>query len=168
MDDCSSRRDLGRRRFKKAVFQQPYWNDPNWDREFPNAPDTVAPPHHLPSLWNHKLTNTMMQLLEQQWTLWNDPDQLWKPFSVGLYVRRERRRFKRTPAADHNLLRDFNTNNIHGTIPPSIQTFTKAQYFYLYGNRLTGSIPPQIGNLASLTNMSALLFLLPSPSFQSF
>ena len=44
----------------------------------------------------------------------------------------------------------FYYNNLSGTIPPEIGDLTNLQYLYLVNNNLTGSIPTQIGNLNNL------------------
>ena len=42
-------------------------------------------------------------------------------------------------------------NQLTGSIPPEIGNLTNLTYLGLYLNQLTGSIPPEIGNLTNLT-----------------
>ena len=42
-------------------------------------------------------------------------------------------------------------NGVTGSIPPEIGNLTNLTWLYLRGNNLTGSIPPEIGNLTNLT-----------------
>ena len=42
-------------------------------------------------------------------------------------------------------------NNLTGTIPPEIGNLTELLRLYLWSNQLTGNIPPEIGNLIKLT-----------------
>ncbi len=42
-------------------------------------------------------------------------------------------------------------NQLTGSIPPEIGNLTNLNYLGLYLNQLTGSIPPEIGNLTNLT-----------------
>ena len=41
--------------------------------------------------------------------------------------------------------------NLTGSIPPEIGNLTNLRYLYLDDNQLTGEIPPEIGNLTNLT-----------------
>ena len=43
----------------------------------------------------------------------------------------------------------LNSNELDGTIPPSLSNLTLVIDFWLLDNRLTGSIPPELGNLRS-------------------
>ena len=45
----------------------------------------------------------------------------------------------------------LSNNNLTGTIPPEIGNLTQLSELWLYGNRLTGTIPEEIGNLTNLT-----------------
>ena len=47
----------------------------------------------------------------------------------------------------------LNQNNLTGTIPPEIANLANLERIHLYGNRLTGSIPPEIGRLSKLTRL---------------
>ena len=56
---------------------------------------------------------------------------------------------------DSNITRIIlNSNQLSGSIPPEIGDLTNLTHLYLYYNQLSGSIPPEIGNLASLTYLS--------------
>ena len=46
----------------------------------------------------------------------------------------------------------LNNANLTGTIPPEIGNLTHLVYLFLYDNKLTGTIPPEIGNLDNLEN----------------
>ena len=45
-------------------------------------------------------------------------------------------------------------NQLTGSIPPEIGNLTNLTHLYLYGNQLTGSIPSEIGNLTNLTYLN--------------
>ncbi|WP_354636243.1 Calx-beta domain-containing protein [Planktothricoides raciborskii] len=45
-------------------------------------------------------------------------------------------------------------NNLSGTIPPELGNLSSLQELYLYNNNLSGSIPPELGNLSSLKYLS--------------
>ena len=45
-------------------------------------------------------------------------------------------------------------NALTGSIPPEIGNLTNLTYLGLYLNQLTGSIPPEIGNLTNLTHLN--------------
>ena len=47
-------------------------------------------------------------------------------------------------------------NGLSGTIPPEIGDLTELTELYLYGNELSDSIPPEIGNLTHLTDLVLL------------
>ncbi len=47
----------------------------------------------------------------------------------------------------------LNLNNVSGTIPPEIGNLNSLQNINLIANTLTGAIPPEIGNLNSLTHL---------------
>jgi len=49
---------------------------------------------------------------------------------------------------------DLNNSGITGSIPPEIGNLTNLTYLNFWGNHLTGSIPPEIGNLTNLTYLS--------------
>ncbi|XCF07622.1 T9SS type A sorting domain-containing protein [Tamlana crocina] len=53
----------------------------------------------------------------------------------------------------NNRVVDLNigNNNLTGSIPPEIGNLTELTYLSLWGNELTGNIPPEIGNLTKLT-----------------
>mgnify|MGYP000244624135 CR=1 FL=1 len=46
---------------------------------------------------------------------------------------------------------DLSTSGLTGSIPPEIGNLTNLTFLNLGGNELTGSIPPEIGNLTNLT-----------------
>ena len=48
---------------------------------------------------------------------------------------------------------DKHNNQLTGSIPPEIGNLTNLTKLYLYDNQLTGSIPPEIGNLTNLTEL---------------
>ena len=48
---------------------------------------------------------------------------------------------------------DLDDNQLTGSIPPEIGNLTNLTYLNLGGNDLTGSIPPEIGNLTNLTEL---------------
>ena len=45
-------------------------------------------------------------------------------------------------------------NQLTGSIPPEIGDLTNLTYLVLYNNQLTGSIPSEIGNLTNLTDLN--------------
>ncbi len=45
-------------------------------------------------------------------------------------------------------------NNLSGSIPPEIGNLTNLTELWLYGNNLTGPIPPEIGSLTNLTTIN--------------
>ena len=47
----------------------------------------------------------------------------------------------------------LNNNQLTGSIPPEIGNLTNLTSLYLYDNQLTGSIPSEIGNLTKLTGL---------------
>ena len=47
----------------------------------------------------------------------------------------------------------LNNANLTGTIPPEIGNLTHVVELFLYDNKLTGTIPPEIGNLDNLENL---------------
>ena len=49
---------------------------------------------------------------------------------------------------------DLSQNQLTGSIPPEIGNLTNLRYLYLDDNELTGSIPSEIGNLTNLTNLT--------------
>jgi len=46
---------------------------------------------------------------------------------------------------------DLGSQGLTGSIPPEIGDLTNLRHLYLYNNQLTGSIPSEIGNLTNLT-----------------
>jgi hypothetical protein len=46
---------------------------------------------------------------------------------------------------------DLSNNQLTGSIPPEIGNLTNLTQLYLYNNQLTGSIPPEIGDMTNLT-----------------
>ena len=48
---------------------------------------------------------------------------------------------------------DLRNNNLSGSIPPEIGQLTQLTRLYLSGNQLSGSIPPEIGQLTQLTRL---------------
>ena len=48
---------------------------------------------------------------------------------------------------------DLGYNQLTGSIPPEIGNLTNLTYLNLRSNQLTGSIPPEIGNLTNLTRL---------------
>ena len=48
---------------------------------------------------------------------------------------------------------DLYINQLTGSIPPEIGNMTNLTYLYLDDNQLTGEIPPEIGNLTNLTKL---------------
>ena len=61
---------------------------------------------------------------------------------------------------------NLENNQLTGSIPPEIGNLTNLRYLNLSQNQLTGSIPPEIGNLTNLTglylNDNGLTGLIPS------
>jgi len=49
---------------------------------------------------------------------------------------------------------DLGYNQLTGSIPPEIGNLTNLTYLNLRSNQLTGSIPTEIGNLTNLTNLT--------------
>ena len=49
---------------------------------------------------------------------------------------------------------DLSNNQLTGSIPPEIGNLTNLTWLWLNDNQLTGSIPPEIGNLTNLTRVS--------------
>jgi len=47
----------------------------------------------------------------------------------------------------------LSNSGLTGSIPPEIGNLTNLTYLYLSNNQLTGSIPPEIGNLINLTRL---------------
>jgi hypothetical protein len=45
------------------------------------------------------------------------------------------------------------SNQLTGSIPPEIGNLTNLTELYLFNNQLTGSIPSEIGNLTNLTKL---------------
>ena len=43
------------------------------------------------------------------------------------------------------------SNKLSGEIPPELGNLASLKQLWLYGNQLSGEIPPELGNLASLT-----------------
>ena len=54
----------------------------------------------------------------------------------------------------------LDVNNLRGTIPPSIGSFTQLTEFYFFFNHLHGPLPPQIGELSRLTALLGCCNLL--------
>ena len=48
---------------------------------------------------------------------------------------------------------DLGSQGLTGSIPPEIGDLTNLRHLYLYNNQLTGSIPSEIGNLTNLTRL---------------
>jgi len=48
---------------------------------------------------------------------------------------------------------DLYNNQLTGSIPPEVGNLTNLTYLNLGNNQLTGSIPPEIGNLTNLTGL---------------
>ena len=48
---------------------------------------------------------------------------------------------------------DLSDNQLTGSIPPEIGNLTNLTYLSLSSNQLTGEIPPEIGNLTNLTSL---------------
>ena len=49
---------------------------------------------------------------------------------------------------------DLSSNNLSGPLPPEIGDMASLEEFSIYGNRLSGSLPPELGNLKALKEMS--------------
>ena len=47
----------------------------------------------------------------------------------------------------------LSSSELTGSIPPEIGNLTNLERLYLYDNELTGSIPPDVGNLINLTGL---------------
>ena len=54
----------------------------------------------------------------------------------------------------------LDVNNLRGTIPASIRSFTQLTEFYFFFNHLHGPLPPQIGELSRLTELLGCCNLL--------
>jgi len=52
---------------------------------------------------------------------------------------------------------DLYNNQLTGSIPPEIGNLTNLTYLNLGNNQLTGSIPSEIGNLTNLTSLSLMI-----------
>jgi len=50
----------------------------------------------------------------------------------------------------HVSILNLMSNKLTGTIPPEIGNLSNLIYLFLYSNKLTGTIPPEIGNLSNL------------------
>ena len=50
----------------------------------------------------------------------------------------------------------LNSNQLTGSIPPEIGNLTNLTHLYLRDNQLTGIIPPEIGNLTNLILLSLI------------
>ncbi|OQY26418.1 MAG: hypothetical protein B6244_13670, partial [Candidatus Cloacimonetes bacterium 4572_55] len=61
-----------------------------------------------------------------------------------------------TVSGGHVTTLDLGSNSLSGSIPPEIGNLTSLTYLYLYSNELSGSIPTEIGNLTSLTSLNLL------------
>ena len=48
---------------------------------------------------------------------------------------------------------NLSSNQLTGSIPPEIGNLTNLTYLVLFGNQLTGEIPSEIGNLTNLTSL---------------
>ena len=48
----------------------------------------------------------------------------------------------------------LNENNLSGSIPPELGNLTNLKRLYLNGNNLSGSIPPELGNLTNLEDLA--------------
>jgi Leucine-rich repeat (LRR) protein len=51
---------------------------------------------------------------------------------------------------------NLTVERLTGSIPPEIGYLTNLTKLYLYTNQLTGEIPPEIGNLPNLTHLSLM------------
>ena len=57
-------------------------------------------------------------------------------------------------AEDNRVVRlDLGGNNLTGTLPPEIGDLTELRGLFVWGNALTGNIPPEIGNLSKLDTL---------------
>jgi len=54
----------------------------------------------------------------------------------------------------HVVWLDLSLNNLTGSIPPELGNLTNLQEIYLSSNQLTGSIPPELGNLTNLQRLN--------------
>ena len=43
-------------------------------------------------------------------------------------------------------------NNLTGTIPPELGNLSQLTHFFIYNNHISGTIPPELGQLSKLTN----------------
>ena len=55
--------------------------------------------------------------------------------------------------SDHVTRFDLRERFISGTIPADIENLSKLQYLILYDNNLTGTLPPELGNLVELVEV---------------
>jgi hypothetical protein len=53
----------------------------------------------------------------------------------------------------HIIVLNLSNNQLSGSIPPELGNITSLSDLVLYGNQLTGNIPPELGNLTSLTGL---------------
>ena len=58
-----------------------------------------------------------------------------------------------TCSAGHVTELSLDWNQLSGSIPPEVGNLTNLQYLYLRSNQLSGSIPPQLGNLTNLQEL---------------
>jgi len=56
-------------------------------------------------------------------------------------------------ASGHVTSLDLASNQLSGSIPPELGNLTNLQYLSLGGNQLSGSIPPELGNLTNLQGL---------------
>ena len=59
-----------------------------------------------------------------------------------------------TVSGDHVTEIDLSWNKLKGPIPPEIGNLSSLTILYLYGNKLSGTIPTELGNLSSLTHLN--------------